>query len=88
MLATVQYRSKLARDAGESMKAFQKAYDAISDIDRLPKDQQRLLREGMIRYAEFKNKAGDTAEARRIMDLGKDKFMANLEFKGLYDELN
>ena len=66
MLATVQYRSKLARDAGESMKAFQKAYDAISDIDRLPKDQQRLLREGMIRYAEFKNKAGDTAEARRI----------------------
>ncbi len=38
MLALVQYRSKLARDAGESMKAFQKAYDAISDIDRLPKD--------------------------------------------------
>lgn len=33
MLALVQYRSKLARDAGESMKAFQKAYDAISDLD-------------------------------------------------------
>lgn len=88
MLALVQYRSKLVRDAGESMKSFQKAYDAISDIDRLPKDQQRLLREGMIRYAEFKKKTGDTTEARRIMELGKDQFTENLEFKGLYDALN
>ena len=88
ILTLVQYRSKRARDAGESMKAFQKAYDAITDFDRLPKDQQRLLREGMIRYAEFKNKAGDTAEARRIMELGKDQFTENLEFKGLYDALN
>ena len=88
MLALSQYRAKLVRDGDESMKAFQKAYDAITDLDRLPKDQQRLLREGIIRYAEYKKEAGDTAEARRIMELGKEQFTENLEFKGLYDVLN
>lgn len=88
MLALSQYRAKLVRDGDESMEAFQKAYDAITDLDRLPKDQQRLLREGIIRYAEFKKEAGGIEEARRIMELGKDQFTENLEFKGLYDVLN
>jgi|GEM_PF-3831684 len=39
----------------------------------------------MTHYAEFKKETGDTAEALRIMELGKDQFTENLEFKGLFE---
>jgi tetratricopeptide (TPR) repeat protein len=87
LLALSQSKMRLARDASESMKEFEKAYAAIPNISQLPIDQKRLLREGLVRSAEQLENAGQLDSARATLDLGKDDFMKNPEFKGLYEEL-
>lgn len=87
LLALCQSKMRLARDAAESMKEFEKAYAAIPDVAQLPIDQKRLLREGLIRSAEYLEHIGELDSARATMDMGKTHFMKNPEFKGLYDEL-
>ncbi|HPF68610.1 MAG: tetratricopeptide repeat protein [Flavobacteriales bacterium] len=88
MLALCQEKLRLRRDAEESMEEFRKAYAALGDIERLPKDQRRLLRTALIRYAEHMDTAGMRDSAQVVMELGQEAFMENAEFKGLYEELN
>ncbi|MCB0771336.1 MAG: hypothetical protein KDC00_13130 [Flavobacteriales bacterium] len=88
MLGLAQLRMNLARDAAESMEGYRKAFAAIPDLDRLPKDQKRLLRESMIRYAEFLDSKGMQDSARATIAPGLEQFSGNPEFKGLYDALN
>jgi hypothetical protein len=87
LLALSQSKMRLARDAAESMQQFETAYAAIPDVAQLPIDQKRLLRESLIRSAEHLETAGELDSARATLDLGKDHFMKNAEFKGLYEEL-
>jgi predicted Zn-dependent protease len=88
MLALAQLKMNLARDAAESMNGYRTAFAAVPDVQRLPKDQQRLLREGMIRYAEYLTSKGMQDSARATIAPGLVPFSENPEFKGLYDELN
>lgn len=88
MLALAQLKMKLARDAAESLKSYEKALAAVPDLDRLPKDQQRLLRESMIRYADYLDNKGMRDSARAVLAPGAEQFSENPEFKGLLDELN
>ncbi|MCB0764580.1 MAG: tetratricopeptide repeat protein [Flavobacteriales bacterium] len=88
MLALCQLKMKLARDAKESMMEFNKAYAAVPDIDRLPKDQKRLLREGLIRYSEYLDSKGMVDSARTTIALGAEHFDENAEFRSLREQLN
>jgi tetratricopeptide (TPR) repeat protein len=87
LLALAQSKLHMTRDAAESMQQFKEAYAAVPDIGHLPIDQRRLLREGLIRNAEHLENTGQLDSARTTIDLGKDHFMKNAEFRSLYNEL-
>lgn len=88
MLALCQERMNMLRDAEESRKEFAKAYDAIEDLERLPADQRKMMRNALIMDAEYLVEQGKKAEARELMALGEEAFMGNAEFKALHKELN
>lgn len=87
MLALVQLQMNLQRDAAISLKRYDEALAAIDDVQKLPKDQQALLRESMVRHAEFCMAQGDRSKARAILAKGKDDFMSNAEFRSLFEML-
>ena len=87
MLALTQKKMKAARDAKESTEKFHKALKAVPDVEHLPLDQSKLLREGLVRTAEDFEQRGDLDAARTTIDLGEAYFMENPEFKALYREL-
>lgn len=88
LLALAQLKMRLAREAKESMAAFNKAYTAIEDMEKLPADERRLLREGLVRYADYLTEAGMRDSARTVVGLGEEHFSENPEFKALLKELN
>ena len=87
MLALSQFKMNLQRDATESLKHYDEALAGITDMDRLAKDKQRLLRTSMIRAAEYYMEKGERDKARLVLEPGKDLFMGNAEFKSLYNEV-
>lgn len=88
MLALVQQRMNLRRDAAESMERFNEAYAALGNIEELPDDQQRLLRTALVLYAEHMDSKGMRDSAQIVLELGEEAFLENAEFKSLHDELN
>ncbi|HRF80808.1 MAG TPA: hypothetical protein PL070_12070 [Flavobacteriales bacterium] len=87
MLAVVQYKSNLAKEGDLSVAAFDKAIAAAGDIKSLPKDQQKLLKNALIRYADHLVDKGDRSKARKYAEIGKDAFMEEPDFKGLWESL-
>lgn len=87
MLALTQSKMKAMRDAAESLKKFDAALDAVPDVAHLPADQRKLLRASLVHSAESLIDQGHLDSARTTVDLGKDYFMENPEFKALYEEL-
>ncbi len=88
MLALTQIKLRMHRDAVETMRAFDAAYKGIPDMDRLPADQKKLLKDGLVRYADHLAELGMQDSARATIALGADHFMTDVEFKALYKELN
>lgn len=87
LLAVTQYKSNLAKDADLSVKEFDKALKAAGDIGTLPADQKKALKAALIRYADHMTSTGNKDAARRYVALGKDHFMGEADFKGLYESL-
>ena len=87
MLAIVQYKSNLAKEGDLSMTSFDKAIAAAGDISTLPPDQKKLLKNALIRYADLQVAKGDRAKARKYAEIGKDVFMEEPDFKGMWDSL-
>lgn len=87
MLAIVQYKSNLAKEGDLSVAAFDKAIAAAGDIKTLPRDQQKLLKNALIRYADLLVSKGDRSKARKYAEIGKDAFMEEPDFKGLWESL-
>ncbi|MBX2973500.1 MAG: hypothetical protein KF797_10385 [Flavobacteriales bacterium] len=87
MLAIVQYKSNLPKEGDLSVAAFDKAIAAAGDIKTLPKDQQKLLKNALIRYADHLVDKGDRSKARKYAEIGKDAFMEEPDFKGLWETL-
>lgn len=87
MLAIVQYKSNLAKEGDLSVAAFDKALAAAGDIKTLPRDQQKLLKNALIRYADYQVSKGDRDKARKYASLGKDVFMEEPDFKGMWESL-
>ena len=87
MLAIVQYKSNLNKEGDLSMVGFDKAMAEAGDIKTLPKDQQKLLKNALIRYADFMVAKGDRTKARKYAEMGKEAFMEEPDFKGMWDSL-
>jgi hypothetical protein len=87
MLAIVQYKSNLAKEGDLSVAAFDKAMANAGDIKTLPKDQQKLLKNALIRFADHWVDKGQRDKARKYATIGKDAFMEEPDFKGLWDSL-
>lgn len=87
LLAVTQYKSNLAKDGDLSVKEFDKVLKAAGDIGTLPADQKKALKVALIRYADHMTSTGNKDAARRYVALGKDHFMGEADFKGLYDSL-
>ena len=87
MLVQSQKKMNLRRDALESMQQFRKAYAAVPDLSRLPLDQQRLLREALLRHARRLDPAGMRDSALATMKMGGPQFLDNAEFRAFFEEL-
>jgi len=87
LLAISQHKANLAKDADLSVKEFDKALAAAGDISTLPADQKKALKSALIRYADLMQEKGSKDMARKYVALGKDHFMDEADFKGLYESL-
>lgn len=87
MLAIAQYRGNMAREGDVSVQAFEKALDAAGDVSTLPPDQKKLLKNAVIRYADYMTSKGQRDQAKKYVGQLKDHFMAEADFKGLYETL-
>jgi len=87
MLANCQLKDNLAREAEETMKSFDAAMQANPDLSRLPEDQKKLLKFGMVTYADIMKEQGDRASAKSMMDKAKDLFADDEEFMMTYNDL-
>jgi tetratricopeptide (TPR) repeat protein len=56
MLALSQIHMRMHREAAETMKRFDEAYQAVPDLERLPADQRKLLKDGLLRYADHEGR--------------------------------
>jgi len=87
LLAVCQHKANLAREAEVSIKEFDKALQAAGDISKLPPDQRKTLKTALIRFADLMTEKGMKDQARKYVAFGKDHFMDQPDFKGLYDTL-
>ncbi len=87
MLALVKYKSNMVREADEHVKEFEKRLAEAGDVDRLPADQRKLLKNALIRYADHLNDKGMRDEAKRFLAMGKDHFMEEPDFKGAFEAI-
>ncbi|WKZ67118.1 MAG: hypothetical protein QY325_04130 [Flavobacteriales bacterium] len=87
MLALSQYKSNLNKEGDLSVQAFDKALAAAGDIGTLPKDQRTLLKNALIRYADYLVSKGQRDRAKQYAAKGKDHFMEEPDFKGLWESL-
>lgn len=82
-----QYKSNLVKEGDLSVKEFDKAVAAAGDIGTLPKDQKVLLKNALIRYADYLVSKGMRDRAKQYAAIGKDHFLEEPDFKGMWDGL-
>jgi hypothetical protein len=87
MLAICQYKGNMAKEGDLSVKAFDKALSEAGDVNTLPADQKKLLKNAIIRYADYMQSKGMRDQARKYVSQVKDYFMTEADFKGLYDSM-
>ncbi len=88
LLAVAQYRANLAREGDVNVKEFDKALKAAGDISSLPTDQRKALKAALIRYSDLMVEKGMRDKARTYLELGKEHFMSEPDFKSVYGSLN
>ncbi len=88
LLAMSQYKSNLAKEGDLSVAQFDKVIAAAGDLSTLPRDQKVTLKNALIRYADYLTSKGMRDRAKQYAALGKDVFMEEADFKGLWESLN
>lgn len=87
MLALAQYKANLTKEGDASIASFDKSIAAAGDVSTLAPDQKKLLKNGLIRYVDYLVSKGMRDKARKYATLGKDAFMEEPDFKGMWDSL-
>jgi hypothetical protein len=87
MLALTQYQTNMAKEGDLSVKQFEKAVENAGDISRMPADQKKLMKNAIIRFADWAVAKGRRDQARKYVAMGKDHFMDQPDFRGLYETM-
>lgn len=88
MLAITQYKNNQVKEADLNVQEFDKRLEAAGDVSSLPADQRKLLKNALIRYADYMNEKGNREAARKYIAKGKEYFMEEPDFKGAYEAFN
>lgn len=88
MLALCQYSTNLVKEGDENVKMFRKVLEGSGSIMALPEDQKKVLKSALVHYAEYLNGKGDRSGAKAALELGKEAFMDDPEFKVAYEGNN
>lgn len=88
LLAITQYKGNLVREADVSLKEFDKALKGAGDIGSLPADQKKALKSALIRYSDHMVEKGMRDKARQYLEIGKEHFMGEPDFKSVYGSLH
>lgn len=87
MLAMCHYKANLAKEGDVAIQEYNKAIAAAGDISTLPPDQKKMLKNGLIRYCDYLVSKGMRDKAKQVASVGKDVFMGEDDFKGLWNSL-
>lgn len=87
MLAIAHYKKNMAKEGDMAIAEYDKVIAAAGDIKTLPPDQRKLLKNGLIRYADHLVSKGQRDKAKKYATVGKDAFMEEPDFKGMWDSL-
>ncbi len=85
MLALTDFNTNLAKEGDVAIGKYKEALEAAGGVDKLPEDQKKLMKSGLIHYAEYLDSKGDKSGAKAAMEPGKDVFKDDAEFKGAYE---
>lgn len=85
MLALTMYKGNLMKEGDAAIAKFQPALDAAGGIGLLPDDQKKLMKTALINYATYLDGKGNKSKAKETLEIGKDFFMDDAEFKGAYE---
>jgi hypothetical protein len=85
MLGLTMYKSNMQKEGDAAIAKFQPALDAAGGIGMLPDDQKKLVKVALIKYAEYLDSKGNKSKAKETLEIGKDFFMDDAEFKGAYE---
>ena len=85
MLGLTMLKSNLVKEGEAAIAKFQPAIDAAGGIGMLPDDQKKLVKSALIHYATYLDSKGNKAKAKDMLEIGKDFFMEDPEFKGTYE---
>ncbi len=92
MLALCQARSRMMRDAQESMQHALEAYEQVKaedeDLRTLTEDQKKLFKISLIEHSDLLAGNGLQDSARVVLELGYEHFQDDPEYNMLYNELN
>jgi hypothetical protein len=85
MLGLVLYKSNLTKEADAAIAKFQPALEAAGGIGMLPDDQKKLVKTALIQYATYLDSKGNRSKAKEMLEIGKEFFKDDAEFKGAYE---
>ncbi len=85
MLGLSLLKSNMAKEGELAIAKFQPALDAAGGIGMLPDDQKKLVKAALIHYAAYLDGEGNKGKAKEMLELGKEFFMDDAEFKGAYE---
>jgi hypothetical protein len=85
MLGLTMYKSNLPKEGDLAMTKFQPALDAAGGVGMLPDDQKSLMKAALIHYATYMDSKGNRSKAKEMLEIGKDAFKDDAEFKGAYE---
>ncbi len=86
MLSLSQYNTNLVKEGDASMAKFRAALDAAGAISTFPDDQKKLMKSALIDYAAFLDKRGDKAKAKETIEIGKESFKDDVEYKAAVEQ--
>jgi hypothetical protein len=86
MLALSFYQTNMIKEGDAAIAKFRPALDAAGGVESLPEDQKKLMKSALMHYAAYLDKKGDKGKAKETLELGKDAFKDDAEFRGALSE--
>lgn len=88
MLAVCNYKANSVQEGDGNVKKFKETLQAAGAIEKMPADQQAILKAALIRYATYLNEKGDRGGAKEAIVIGAEAYKNDAEYKVALEEFN